>query len=355
MTESLALLVYTVFAATAGATALRRASWPRRDPVLGVAAWQVLSGSIVGGLLLAGLMLVVPAGFVSTSVADLLRSCFMALAAQYATPGGAIVHGAGAAFSVVLAVRIISLVAAGQKDLRRARREHLSGLLLVARRDPGLDALIVDHPAAAAYCLPGRSRTIVLTSSAVASLCDEELVAVLAHEQAHLRGRHHLVTSVSSALARAVPFVPALRWAHEEQVRLLEMIADDDAARRGGRVNVARALVRLVGSPAPAVGLGVGDVAAVARLERLLAPAVRLGRARRVLLAAAVGLAALAPIGIAATPAVAASRVERCPLTSAHVMTRMDPRCLAMMSRSGLPTSPLWVDKAPADPVIGGR
>jgi len=53
-------------------------------------------------------------------------------------------------------------------------------------------------------------------------------------------------------LAQALPFVSALRWAREEQARLLEMIAEDDAARHGDRLSVAGALIRLAGGAVPA-------------------------------------------------------------------------------------------------------
>ena len=91
----------------------------------------------------------------------------------------------------------------------------------------------MEHPAAVAYCLPGRVGTIVLTTAALAALDDAELAAVLAHERAHLRGRHHLVLAAASALAQTLPFLPGLCTAQTELARLLEMIADDKAADRG--------------------------------------------------------------------------------------------------------------------------
>jgi len=80
--------------------------------------------------------------------------------------------------------------------------------------------------------LPARSaRTVVLTSAAVAALSDDELGAVLDHERAHLRGRHHLAVAAAAALVATMPILPLFRWARTELACLLEMIADDDAAR----------------------------------------------------------------------------------------------------------------------------
>ena len=317
MSEALALLAYAVGAGTGGAAALRSATWPRRAPRLGVAAWQTLSASVFLSLLLAGLAVVVPSPVVSAGIADLLHACVMALRAQYATPGGALLHAAAATATLTLAARAAYLLAASLRDARRTRREHLAQLRLAARRDPHVDALIVEHATATAYCLPGRARTIVLTTAALAALDDDELAAVMAHERAHLRGRHHLVIAAAVALSGTVPFLPVFRWARGEQARLLEMRADDDAATGADRLTVARALVHLAEGSVPAVALGAADVAALARVERLLAPERRLGIGRRVVISAALVITAALPIGLAAGPAWAATGMDYCPISAA--------------------------------------
>ena len=325
MKESVGLVLYAITAGTLGAAALRRARWPAHAPRLGVIAWQVLSTSILIALLLGGLMLVAPVDGLSARLADILHACAMALRAQYATPGGAVLHGTGVAAVFSLVTWTAYLLVTGLRDAQRASAHHLAGLQLVAHRDANLDALIVDHPAAAAYCLPGRNRTIVLTSAAVAALSQQELEAVLAHEQAHLQGRHHLVAATAAALARAVPFPPGLRWARTEQSRLLEMIADDAAAAGGARLLVARALITLGGVGVPAAALGAADVSAAARVERLLTPAHHLGRCRRLLIASMLGAVVLAPFAIASAPAVVAAGLRYCPIpvtTSVVVVSR---------------------------------
>jgi hypothetical protein len=68
---------------------MARAAWMARSPCLGVAAWQALSAGIVVAALAAGLALTVTSVLVSGGLAQLLRSCVMAVRAQYAEPGGA--------------------------------------------------------------------------------------------------------------------------------------------------------------------------------------------------------------------------------------------------------------------------
>lgn len=317
MSEALVLVSFALGMGTGGAAALRRARWTRSLPRLGVAAWQALSLSVLVALLLAGVTVVVPSVFVSANLAEWLDACVLALRAQYATPGGALLNAIGATATLGLIGRVGYLLITGMRAARRARQEHLDQLNLAARRDTRLGVLIVEHPAAAAYCLPGRARTVVLTSAAISALDDRELAAVLAHERAHMRGRHDLVAVSAEALARTLPFLPVFRWAREESARLVEMIADDDAAAGADRLTVACALVRLAEGSVPAVALGAADVAALARVHRLLEPAQRIGLARRTVITGILALTVVIPVAIAAGPAVAATRTAYCPVSAA--------------------------------------
>jgi Zn-dependent protease with chaperone function len=185
--------------------------------------------------------------------------------------------------------------------------------MLTGRREDAYGgALVIDHPAAAAYCLPGRRHEVVFTTAALAALDREEVDAVLAHERAHLRGRHHLVLAVPSALARAFPPVPAFRDAARELARLVEMRADDVAAAGRGRVTVARAVVRLAEGSTPAAALGASGGNALARVRRLVAPVHPLGILRTSLTAAALTTVLAAPVLLVAAPVVEASRADYC-------------------------------------------
>jgi hypothetical protein len=314
VTAALVLFGYAALLGTVGAALLHRARWPERAPRLGVVAWQALSLSTVGAVVLGGLTLMVPSVELSTDLAALLEACAMALRAQYASPGGAGASIAGAALALSVVGRagyclVRGLIAAG-----RQRRHQANVLALIGRSDPRLDALIVDHDTAAAYCLPGRTRRVVLTSAAVAVLDDDQLAAVLAHERAHLRGRHHLVLTMTAALAAAFPFVPGLRQANTEVARLVEMLADDAAARRCDRLTVATALVALAEGSAPVAALAAGGQAALARLHRLVGPARPLGVAGTITAVAALAVALAFPVLVAAAPALAATQLGYCPI-----------------------------------------
>lgn len=167
------------------------------------------------------------------------------------------------------------------RRLRRSRRQtraHALAAPIVGRRLPltspgGEPAVVLDDPRPAAYCVPGRPATIVLTSGALAVLDPEQLAAVLAHERAHLSGRHHLVLALTKSLAATFPAVPVFARGSAQVARLAEMSADDAAARRSGRRTLLAALLTMgTGQAIPAAALAVTGGVVTARVQRLLDP-----------------------------------------------------------------------------------
>jgi beta-lactamase regulating signal transducer with metallopeptidase domain len=210
------------------------------------------------------------------------------------------------------------MLATAQRDGQR----HCHQLRAVGRTDRRLGAMVIDYDEPAAYSLPGARQPIVLTSAAIEALDDAQLTAVLAHERAHQRGHHHLLVLVAGSLAAAFPRVPAFRHGHERVTHLVELLADDEAAKTTSRLKTAEALLAL---SAPAVAaplaLGAGGSATGARIKRLLRASAPLSRPRAlasmVTLAAALAFPFLALSGPALTligthcpPAAAASSAK---------------------------------------------
>ena len=255
---SVLLFGYAAILAVPVAWLLRRAAWASRAPALGVIAWHVVSASVLVAVLFGAFAAIPDVGGghdghnrLAFAEACLLAVIFLAIL-------GAVVGKA-----------LISSVYEG----RAQRRRHRQLLHLVGRPDALLDAVLVDHASAAAYCVPGRGSRVVLTTAALTVLDEAQLAAVLAHEQAHLRGRHHLALAAGRVLRRAFPWVPAFRWAHDEVARLVELIADDAAARQCDRRDLAGALVALAAdsrSVVPATAFPAGGPAVAVRVKRLL-------------------------------------------------------------------------------------
>lgn len=90
---------------------------------------------------------------------------------------------------------------------------------------------------------------------------------ILAHEDAHRRGRHPLFVFVAETLARGLPLIP-LRWASDLLRLSLEAVADEHAARAvNDRALVAETIGGLALSPAAGpVGFEGNEVRRVRRL-----------------------------------------------------------------------------------------
>jgi hypothetical protein len=156
---------------------------------------------------------------------------------------------------------------------------------------PAGRAVVLDSPQRVAYCVPGRPAAIVLSTGALAVLDPSQLTAVLAHERAHLAGRHHLLIMAARGLAATFPAVPLFTRGPAEVARLAEMCADDVAVRGSGRYTLVAALLAMgTGTAVPAAALAASTCAVEARVERLLEPARRGRRASYSLALAAVTL-----------------------------------------------------------------
>lgn len=215
-------LVITLAVCLATARPLARARWVRRSPRTGILLWQMVA--LTTTLCVGGIAFVVSPWLGATFTAALL---------------GAVAHQ----WTTTL----------------RKRRRHRRILALVAREDtavPGV--LVLDHPLAVAYCVPGLRSRVVVSSGALATLRPDEIAAVLAHEQTHARERHDLVLLPFLVLA------PLCRSAADAVALLVEMRADQSAAPR----SLATALHRFTAVTPPGA-LGMADAAVVARLQRL--------------------------------------------------------------------------------------
>lgn len=322
MKVAVVLALYTVLLAVVPAGVLARAGWPSRCPRGGIALWQALSASALLAAAGAGLALALPALRFSGDLSAVLRECVMALRAQYAAPGGAFTAAVGAVFAATVLAAAGWYVSRELMTAAAARRAHRDLLRLTSRpcdpdRAGAADPVVVQHTGLAAYCLPGRGGRIVLTSAALAALSPDELAAVLAHERAHLAGRHHLALAAATGLDRAFGFVPLIRAAREQTAVLVEMLADDSATRAAQPLTLAGALLRLAapgqGDAAPVAALGAAQTATGDRVRRLLADRPPVGPCGSAMAGfASVGLLAV-PALVLLTPALVLASNPYCP------------------------------------------
>jgi Zn-dependent protease with chaperone function len=171
-------------------------------------------------------------------------------------PTGALAGIALTAAAIAVAVLFRRRALALAASYRRAAGLH---------GDDGL--VIVRGLGVEAYALPGRPGRIVVSGELLDSLGAERRAALIAHEQAHLSGRHHLFVAAARLAAAANPMLIPVARSVEYTV---ERWADEHAARvTGDRGLVAMTIgeVALLASARPArvPGASLGIVASAAR------------------------------------------------------------------------------------------
>lgn len=300
MITALALAGYALALTLGAPGALRRFALGDRAPRRTIALLLILSASLPLSAITGGLALGLTMLDSLSRVDPVIDNCADQLPVNDESPVAPMLGTMGITVAGLLVLWICYCLASTYVTAFVRARAHAAALRLAGRPDRVLDAIVVQHDRAASYCLPGRGGRIVVTSKAIQLLTAAQLDAVLAHERAHQRGHHHLLLCLTTALRRAVPRVRLVRYADEEVRRLVEVIADDTAARTHGRIAVASALA-VIGTghvPTGMLGANSGD-GALGRITRMAKPAARLERRPATLSALAVVASLVLPIVLA--------------------------------------------------------
>lgn len=240
-----AVLLAIIAAGTVvGAQLLSRARWTWRTPRTGIVLWQALG--LAWGIATIGTLLGIAVHPYERGVAGgMLLLTGDVLAGRPLTLLGTpliVVLVCGLALALVL----LSMLTYAVFSVVRARRRHRALLALVAHGEPSVPGtLVLDHPAAAAYCVPGvRSAKVVVSAGTLQLLDPAELAAVLDHERAHARERHDLVLLPFASLRQVFPRFGLVTRSLDAVALLVEMAADDRARRHRPPRELATALLR---------------------------------------------------------------------------------------------------------------
>ncbi|MDT7713294.1 MAG: hypothetical protein QOG46_2028, partial [Pseudonocardiales bacterium] len=134
-------------------------------------------------------------------------------------------------FGVIRVARVLRARRATNRELRAVCSACGSGELAVVS---------IDAPHA--FAVPGRPGRILVTRGLLSALDGDERRVVLAHERAHLLGRHHWLRAATEVCAAVNPLLIPVR---EAVAYLVERGADEHAAMvTGSRELVARALTK---------------------------------------------------------------------------------------------------------------
>ncbi|MGW5723354.1 M56 family metallopeptidase [Amycolatopsis sp. NPDC003865] len=281
-------------------------------PGTALAWWLLTAAGLIAGTIAGVLLLALPGHGPAAAVLAVLHDCWVAVG-HGGLPALDPIAGSVAAVVVLAATTRLALASAGRRRRRNVlHRRHLVALRLSGSADGRpLPTLWLPEDEPVAYSLGGRQALIVASTGLKDRLSERELNAVLAHERAHVRSRHHLLTAVADVLGRTLGFIPLMRELPGAVQLLVELAADRTAATQCGSEPLRSALlsIRAVGGPRRSLAMAGGDTAI--RLQRLT---VRSG-SRLVAQAVSVagGFAALvAPAAVAAALVIGTSLIS-CP------------------------------------------
>ncbi|MFJ3789713.1 M56 family metallopeptidase [Kitasatospora sp. NPDC090091] len=313
MTALLGLLLLGLLLSTVAPRLLARADWAEREPVLALLAWQCL---VVAVMLCCALSLLLAASAALPGLRDLVfAGAPHGVEAAYGLQGG---EGWGRLYAAVLAAGGVQTVLALTREVRSATALRNRRHAQLADRAPELPEsidtarhrrerlVVLENVRPEAWSLPGHNSRLVVTTGALQQLTDRELAAVLSHERGHVRARHHWLSQCSQALASGFPGVGVFSAFRDQVGELVELAADDRAARRHGRHTTALALAELN------LGRGVfgscppGQAQSPKRVDRLLAGRPRLPVLHRLRLTVAALAAPAAVVLVAAAPGLSA-------------------------------------------------
>lgn len=140
---------------------------------------------------------------------------------------------------------------------------------LLEKTGTGPYTTIVDSDEVFAFTAGNHEPRIYLSRAAVASLDDDELEAVLLHENHHRLARDPFRMQILLAMKSALGYLPATRRLVRAYLHEAEYAADDDALRDVERGALLRAFVKLAEPTAAPVAVAGYTDFAVARVKRL--------------------------------------------------------------------------------------
>lgn len=214
---------------------LGKGRWRLHWPTLCLGAWNAM--------FIAGL---------GCSVATLVLSVRLGIAARRdvtADWGGPTAATLTAWASLMIAGGLISLVSTRgttmvltERQLRRTFERLSAHQRCRQEQLMGVRVAVIDSDAVIICSLRWASEQILISRRVTNHLTPDELRAVLAHERAHLRGWHDVLTRLAALNSACVPSFATPRQLNRTTTLLIELIADRASARETSREAVASAL-----------------------------------------------------------------------------------------------------------------
>lgn len=313
MTIVFVLLLGALLVACAAPRLLEHRLYTGADPQTFLVTWLMLVASTLLSLTTAVGLLLLPGHGPAKQLLVLAHDCWAAMA-----------HGSLPRIDAIAGLVSVVLVAAAMircsigvvrhaRQRRSVHRKHLDLLRILTGGGPVPGSTLwLDVPDPMAYSVAGRPSLIVASEGLRRELPRHAVAAVLEHERAHLRGRHHLMVAIAEALAVALPWLPLMRRSPYMVRALVELSADSVAARSHGSGAVCAALLGMAGSATPAHALGMAPDCVALRLAVLSSGRSEPGRLNRALRSGFAGAIALLLPAVTSTTLLTIATVAFC-------------------------------------------
>lgn len=188
-----------------------------------------------------------------------------------ATPGAApnstevLIFTMAGWLSLGILAAVIAFVSASAEPLVESWRESVGRFspVAIAREErEGFTLVWFESDEPFACAVPSADPEVFVSTALRDLLTAPQLRAVIEHERAHLRQHHGWAVRAAEINALCMPrFFPAGRALKRATLLLVELVADDTAARRVGAVHLANALAE--------VSRATGDAGLQLRADRL--------------------------------------------------------------------------------------
>ena len=231
-----------------GPALVGRRQWAVRHPGLAIRAWACLFLTGVLGAAL-GLALVLRSAVEVTREVGTGQGLTACQTCHAAAVYGAswLMTAAVGTFGCLALYRGVGL-AVHRRRVRRATRRaaaELPGQLV-----DGVHVSLLTSATYAAACTPGRGAQVVVTTALQALLSNDELRSVVAHESAHLRSGQRFLVGLAHLQGRCLAGRASAAEVQRSVALLVELAADDAAARHCGPAVTASALSKVADASA---------------------------------------------------------------------------------------------------------
>lgn len=152
----------------------------------------------------------------------------------------------------------------------RGMRVAASRVRGIRREIAGYEVTAVADERLLAFSFSASHGGIILSTGAIAALDESEVLAVLAHEQAHVNQRHHWILAIIKSVTAVLAFVPLVREAASVLPAYIEIAADNAAQKKAGTPAVVSALLTI--GERSEDREGVLHIAGPERVQQLVAP-----------------------------------------------------------------------------------